>query len=123
MRVVVFDTETTGREAENGDRIVEIGCVELFNLNPTGRTLHLYVNPERDVPEEVVRVHGLTGAFLRDKPVVAAIAQQIIVFFEDSPLVAHNADFDRRFVNAELGRCSLPVVPDYRFVDTLIQAR
>jgi DNA polymerase III subunit epsilon len=123
MREIVFDTETTGREAEGADRVVEIGCVELFNLSPTGRTLHLYLNPERDVPEEVVRVHGLTGAFLRDKPLFADVAAELIEFFADSPLVAHNAEFDRRFVNAELARAQLPTLPSDRFVDTLAQAR
>jgi DNA polymerase III subunit epsilon len=123
MREIVFDTETTGREAEGADRVVEIGCVELFNLSPTGRTLHLYFNPERDVPEEVVRVHGLTAAFLRDKPLFAEVASQIIDFFGDAPLVAHNAEFDRRFVNAELARAQLPLLPNDRFVDTLAQAR
>src|ERR1700752_171095 len=112
MREIVFDTETTGRDAVwgaasgklVGDRIVELGCVELYNLTPTGRTLHLYINPQCEVPDEVVRVHGLTAMFLRDKPVFADLARQIVDFMEDPPLIAHNAEFDRRFLNAELAR-------------------
>lgn len=123
MREIVFDTETTGREAENGDRIVEIGCVELFNLSPTGRTLHLYLNPERDVPDEVVRVHGLTGVFLRDKPLFADIVERIIEFFGDAPLVAHNSEFDRAFLNAELRRVGKTILGQERCVDTLAIAR
>ncbi len=123
MREIVFDTETTGREAEKGDRIVEIGCVELFNLSPTGRTLHLYLNPQCEVPEEVVRIHGLTGMFLRDKPLFASVASQIIEFFGDAPLIAHNAEFDRRFVNCELMRAGLPILDAGRFIDTLPIAR
>jgi DNA polymerase-3 subunit epsilon len=123
MREIVFDTETTGREAERGDRIVELGCVELFNLSPTGRTLHLYFNPQCEVPEEVVRVHGLTGSFLRDKPLFADQVQQILDFFEDSPIIAHNAEFDRRFLNAELAKLSRETHPSDRYVDTLAIAR
>jgi DNA polymerase-3 subunit epsilon len=123
MREIVFDTETTGRDPETGDRIVEIGCVEIVNLAPTGRTLHLYVNPQCDVPDEVVRVHGLTGAFLRDKPLFADVAARVMEFFEDAPLVAHNSEFDRRFLNAELARLGLPITPFERYVDTLPLAR
>lgn len=123
MREIVFDTETTGREAENGDRIVEIGCIELINLAPTGRTFHRYINPERDVPEEVVRVHGLTGAFLRDKPLFRDIVGDLMDFFGDDPLVAHNAEFDRRFLNAELARLKMIGVAQERCVDTLVIAR
>ena len=111
MREIIFDTETTGRSADDGDRIVEIGCVEIVNLSPTGRTFHAYVNPERDVPEEVVRVHGLTGAFLRDKPVFARIVDDLLEFFGDSPIVAHNAAFDRAFLNAELKRLQREPIP------------
>ena len=123
MREIVFDTETTGREADRGDRIVELGAVELFNLTPTGRTLHLYINPERDVPEEVVRIHGLTAMFLRDKPMFADLAEQILDFFEDSPIIAHNSEFDRRFLNAELARIGRPVHAGERYIDTLAIAR
>ena len=123
MREIVFDTETTGREPERGDRIVEIGCVELFNLTPTGRTLHLYFNPECEVPEEVVRVHGLTTQFLRAKPLFADQAQAILDFFEDSPIIAHNSEFDRRFLNAELARLGRDVHAGDRYIDTLMLAR
>jgi DNA polymerase-3 subunit epsilon len=123
MREIVFDTETTGREAERGDRIVELGAIELYNLSPTGKTLHLYFNPERDVPEEVVRVHGLTLGFLRDKPLFADLAQQILDFFEDSPIIAHNAEFDRRFLNAELTRVGRQAHAPERYIDTLAIAR
>jgi len=123
MREIVFDTETTGRDPNTGDRIVEFGAVEVVNLNPTGRTLHLYFCPECDVPEEVVRVHGLTTAFLRDKPLFATLAQQIIEFVADAPLVAHNADFDRAFLNAELARCGYQIYESDRFIDTLQIAR
>lgn len=123
MREIVFDTETTGRDPEFGDRIVEIGAVELWNLAPTGRTLHLYVCPQCDVPEEVVRVHGLTTAFLADKPVFADLSAQIIEFFGDAPLVAHNAEFDRKFLNAEFGRLKQPPIPQERCIDTLAMAR
>jgi DNA polymerase-3 subunit epsilon len=125
MREIVFDTETTGRDPTSGDRIVEIGCVELYNLTPTGRTFHRYVNPGRDVPEEVVRVHGLTARFLADhKPFAhSSIVDELLAFFEDSPIVAHNADFDRTFLNAELTLCRRAIVPNERFIDTLAIAR
>lgn len=123
MRAIVFDTETTGREAERGDRIVEIGCVEIFNFSPTGKTLHFYLNPECEVPDEVVRVHGLTTQFLRDKPLFASIADALLEFFADAPLVAHNAEFDRRFLNAELRRLGRPELGSERYVDTLPIAR
>jgi len=125
LREIVFDTETTGREAENGDRIVEIGCVELINLSPVS-TFQRYVNPAgREVPEEVVKVHGLTNAFLSDKPLFKDpdIVDALLEFLKDSPIVAHNADFDRRFVNAELLRLGRPPLPPERFIDTLAIAR
>lgn len=123
MREIVFDTETTGRDPRDGDRIVEIGCVELINLNPTGKTFHAYLNPERDVPDEVVKVHGLTGAFLKDKPIFAQVVDAFLEFIGDSPLVAHNAEFDRGFINSELHYLGKPVLPAERFVDTLVLAR
>ncbi|MDX2235285.1 MAG: DNA polymerase III subunit epsilon [Hyphomonadaceae bacterium] len=125
MREIVFDTETTGRDPLLGDRIVEIACVEIVNLLPTGATFHRYVNPERDVPEEVVKVHGLTGAFLRDKPVFGApdVIGPLLDFIGDSPLVAHNAEFDRKFLNAELVRLERTPFAAERFVDTLPIAR
>lgn len=123
MREIIFDTETTGVNPKEGDRIVEIGCVELINLNPTGVTFHRYLNPERDVPDEVVKVHGLTNAFLKDKPVFAAIADELLAFIGDSPLVAHNVEFDRAFLNAELERLGKPLIPQDRCIDTLVIAR
>lgn len=128
MREIVFDTETTGvfsthAEAEFIDRIVEIGCVEIINLERTGREFHVYVNPERSVPEEVVRVHGLTREFLLDHRVFADVAQEFLDFVEDAPLVAHNAAFDQGFINAELRRCGKPEADAERFVDTLMLAR
>lgn len=123
MREIVFDTETTGRDPEFGDRIVEIGAVELWNLAPTGRTLHLYVCPQCDVPDEVVRVHGLTTTFLADKPLFKAVADQIVEFFGDARLVAHNAEFDRKFMNAEFARVGIPPIEMTRCIDTLAIAR
>jgi DNA polymerase-3 subunit epsilon len=128
MREIVFDTETTGifpdhPEPKERDRIVEIGCVELINLERTGREFHAYVNPERGVSEEVVRVHGLTGEFLSTHRKFSAIAQDFLDFVGDAPLVAHNAQFDQNFVYAELRRCSLPLPAAERFIDTLAIAR
>ncbi len=122
-RVVIFDTETTGRTPLDGDRIVEIGCVEMIGFE-LGRSFHAYLNPERDVPEEVVRVHGLTGAFLRDKPLFSAVHADLRAFFgEEDLIVAHNSEFDRTFLNAELERLGLPIYPQERFIDTLAVAR
>mgnify|MGYP000960667977 CR=1 FL=1 len=128
MREIVFDTETTGifpdhPEPRERDRIVEIGCVELFNLERTGREFHAYVNPGRAVPDEVVRVHGLTGEFLSKHRPFAEIAREFLDFVGDAPLVAHNAAFDQSFVYAELARCDLPKPEAERFVDTLAIAR
>ncbi|MBI1186442.1 MAG: DNA polymerase III subunit epsilon [Alphaproteobacteria bacterium] len=125
MREVVFDTETTGRDPLTGDRIVEIACVELVKLTPTGRTFHRYINPMRDVPDEVVRVHGLTARFLADKPLFSdpTVVDELLDFFEDSPLVAHNAGFDRGFLNQELELAGRAPLPFTRFVDTLAIAR
>lgn len=125
MREVVFDTETTGREPGEGDRIVEVGCVELISLRQSGETLQRYINPERDIPDEVVRVHGLTRAFLRDKPVFSApeVIDALLAFLGDSPIVAHNAEFDRKFLNAELVRAGRTPLPPERFIDTLPIAR
>ena len=125
MREVVFDTETTGRDPDTGDRIVEIACVELHNYLPTGRTFHRYINPERDVPEEVVKVHGLTTHFLRDKKLFGDpdIVDALLDFFEDSPIVAHNSEFDRKFLNAELFRIKRPILEMDRYIDSLKLAR
>ena len=123
MREIVLDTETTGVEALKGDRIVEIGCVELVNHCPTGRTYHVYINPERDMPEGAFKVHGLSEAFLSDKPVFAAIASEFAAFIADAKLVIHNAAFDVGFINMEFGRLGLPPIVPALVVDTLALAR
>ena len=111
MREIVFDTETTGFEPGDGHRIVEIGCVELMDHFPTGRTLQFYLNPERDVPIESQRVHGLSDEFLADKPLFAAVVEEFLEFIGDAPLVIHNASFDIKFINAELERVGRPPIP------------
>lgn len=128
MREIVFDTETTGvfaehAEAEFCDRIVEIGCVEIVNLERTGREYHVYLNPERSVPEEVVRVHGLTREFLTQHKRFAEVVEEFLEFVGEAPLVAHNAAFDQGFITAELARCGRASIPAERFVDTLLIAR
>ncbi len=124
MREIVFDTETTGFDPSTGDRIVEIGCVELLNRIPTGATYHAYINPERDMPPQAEAVHGLSAAFLSDKPVFAAVAEQFLEFIgTDSKLVAHNAGFDMTFIEYELKKCGLPAPTRDRVVDTLMLAR
>ncbi|MCF6233781.1 MAG: DNA polymerase III subunit epsilon [Rhodobacteraceae bacterium] len=123
MREVVLDTETTGFDPGTGDRIVEIGCVELFNHMATGKTFHQYINPERDMPEGAFEVHGLSSSFLADKPVFAKIGQAFMDFIGDSRLVIHNASFDMKFLNAELGWVKLPQLPMERAIDTLAIAR
>ena len=120
MREICFDTETTGFNPLNGDRLVEIGAVELINHIPTGKVFHKYINPERDVPEEVVKVHGLTNEFLADKPIFAEIAQEWIDFIgEDGIFVAHNAQFDMNFINYELSKLGYKTYDWDRVVDTL----
>jgi DNA polymerase III subunit epsilon len=123
MREIVFDTETTGLDPYQGDRLVEIGCVELLNGFPTGQSFHRYLNPERDVPEGAFRVHGLSREFLLDKPLFAEICDEFLEFVADAPLVAHNAMFDFGFINAELERCKKAAIPRERLVDTLMLAR
>ncbi len=123
MREIVLDTETTGFEPEQGDRIVEIGGVELLNHMPTGRTFHQYINPERSMPKEAFEVHGLGDDFLRDKPVFAKIAQEFLDFVGDAKLVIHNAAFDMKFLNAELGWLKMPQLPFDQAIDTLEIAR
>lgn len=123
MREIVFDTETTGLSFVGGDRLVEIGCVELFNRVETGRTFHAYVNPERAMAAEAQAVHGLGDAFLADKPVFAAIVADLLEFIEDSPLIAHNAGFDFSFLNGELKKCGRVEIGRDRMVDTLMIAR
>ena len=123
MREIVFDTETTGLDCLSGDRLIEIGCVELLNLIPTGRTFHAYVNPRRAISAEAVLVHGLTELFLRDHPCFEHVVDAFSDFVGDSPMVAHNAAFDRGFINMELGLCQRPSIHDHRFIDTLVLAR
>ncbi|MCB2066907.1 MAG: DNA polymerase III subunit epsilon [Erythrobacter sp.] len=123
MREIIFDTETTGLDPATGDRLVEIGCIEMVNRVATGRTFHEYFNPQRDMPMEAERVHGLSIAFLSDKPLFADKAEALLEFLGDSPLVAHNAQFDFGFLNHELAQCGLPGVGDERMVDTLVLAR
>jgi len=123
MREIVLDTETTGLDPLRGDRLVEIGCVELFNHMPTGQIYHCYINPERDMPEEAFKVHGLSTEFLSDKPLFAAVADEFLAFIGDSPLIIHNASFDIGFINAELDRATRVTVARDRLVDTLLLAR
>lgn len=123
MREIVFDTETTGLDPATGDRIVEIGAVELFNHMPTGRTFHQYLNPQRAMPKEAFDVHGLGDDFLRDKPLFKAVAQQFLDFIGDAILVAHNAPFDMKFLNAELKAASFALLPNDRAIDTAMLAR
>lgn len=122
-REVVLDTETTGLDPASGHRIVEIGCVELVGGLRTGQFFHAYLNPERDMPEEAFRVHGLSGDFLRDKPIFAQIVDEFMDFIGDAPLIIHNAGFDMRFINAELERLGFPGYPMSRAVDTVTMAR
>lgn len=122
-REVVLDTETTGLDPASGDRIVEISAVELVNHMPTGRTFHRYINPEREMPAEAYAVHGLSAAFLSDKPRFAETATEFVAFLGNAQLVIHNASFDMAFINAELGWAGLPTLPWARAVDTLELAR
>jgi DNA polymerase-3 subunit epsilon len=123
LREIVFDTETTGLSANGGDRIVEIGCVEMLNHIPTGRNFHVYINPQRDMPQEAFAVHGLSTEFLKDKPVFAAVAGEFLEFIGDARMVAHNASFDVAFFDAELRRLGHPPLAPERIVDTLQIAR
>jgi DNA polymerase III subunit epsilon len=119
MREIVLDTETTGFDPATGDRIVEIGCVELIDHLPTGKSFQAYLNPERLVPIETQKVHGLTDEFLADKPLFAHIAEELLEFIGDAPLVIHNASFDMKFVNSELHRCGRKPLPHARAIDTI----
>ena len=123
MREIVFDTETTGLNPAGGDRMVEIGCVEMFNRVETGKHFHAYFNPERLMPSDAEAVHGLTNVFLSDKPLFADRVEELLAFIADSPLVAHNAAFDFSFLNYELERCGRSIVCGSRMVDTLTLAR
>jgi DNA polymerase III subunit epsilon len=123
MREIVVDTETTGLDPANGHKIVEIGCVELFNAIPTGATFHTYINPGRDMPEEAFRVHGITAEFLAGKPAFANIAADFLKFAGSAKIVAHNAEFDMRFLNAELALLGIAPIASDRVIDTLALAR
>ena len=123
MREIIFDTETTGLNPAGGDRMVEIGCIEIFNRVETGRHFHAYFNPERPMPSEAEAVHGLTNVFLSDKLRFGERAAELLDFIEDSPLVAHNASFDFGFLNHELGQCGRPSVCTSRMICTLVLAR
>ena len=123
MREIVFDTETTGVNPATGDRMVEIGCVELINRCPTGREYHAYFNPDRPMPSEAEAVHGLSTIFLSDKPSFGTKCAELLDFIADSPLIAHNASFDFGFLNAELDRCSRDSVCLSRMICTLVLAR
>src|ERR1700741_339001 len=123
MREIVLDTETTGLDPLTGDRVVEIGCIELFNRIPTGQTFHRYINPERDVPASAFEVHGLSTEFLKDKPPFAEVADDFLGFVGDASLVIHNAAFDAAFLNSELERVGKQLIARDRLVDTLLLAR
>lgn len=123
MREIVLDTETTGLDPLTGDRVVEIGCVELLNRIPTGQSYHVYINPERDMPEGAFRVHGLSSEFLSDKPKFAEIADDFLAFIDEDALVIHNAAFDVGFLDAELAKVGKPRIGRERVVDTLMLAR
>jgi DNA polymerase III subunit epsilon len=123
MREIVLDTETTGLDPVRGDRLVEVGCIELFNRMPTGQTFHRYMNPERDMPAEAFAVHGLSTEFLASKPLFSEVVEEFLAFIGDAPLVIHNASFDISFINAELDRIKRPLILKERLVDTLLLAR
>jgi DNA polymerase-3 subunit epsilon len=123
MREIVLDTETTGLDPLRGDRLVEIGCVEIYNRMPTGQTFHRHINPEREMPAEAFAVHGLSSEFLAGKPLFAGVVDEFLEFIGDAPLVIHNASFDIGFINAELDRIKRPPIARDRLVDTLLLAR
>ena len=123
MREIVLDTETTGLDPYQGDRLVEIGCVELYNKIPTGQNFHCYINPEREMAASALEVHGLSTEFLKDKPLFAEVADEFLAFIGEAPLVAHNAAFDLGFLNAELERAAKAVIGSERMIDTLLLAR
>jgi DNA polymerase-3 subunit epsilon len=123
MREIVLDTETTGLDPLRGDRLVEVGCIELFNRMPTGVTFHRYFNPEREMSAEAFAVHGLSTEFLAGKPFFAEVVEEFLEFIGDAPLVIHNASFDVSFINAELDRLKRPLILRERLIDTLLLAR
>jgi DNA polymerase-3 subunit epsilon len=119
MREIVLDTETTGLDPDAGHRVIEIGCVELVDHFPTGRTLQFYLNPERDMPPDAQRIHGITAEFLADKPLFAHVADEFLEFIGDAALVIHNASFDLKFLNAELAKCTRAALAAARAIDTI----
>ena len=125
MRQIVLDTETTGLSAENGDRIIEIGCVELLNRKLTGNNLHFYLNPERDSHEDALKVHGISNEFLRDKPKFAAVADQLLDYLRDAEVIIHNAPFDISFLNKEMERLGQPPITTIlgQVTDSLVMAK
>lgn len=125
MRQIVLDTETTGLSADSGDRIIEIGCVELLNRKLTGNNLHFYLNPERDSHEDALKVHGISNEFLRDKPKFAAIADELLDYLRDAELIIHNAPFDISFLNKELERIGRPPLKTFigQVTDSLVMAK
>src|SRR5262245_28095165 len=123
MREIVLDTETTGLDPLRGDRLVEIGCIEIFNRMPTGQTFHRYINPERDMPAEAFAVHGLSAEFLSTKPLFTEVVEEFLEFIGDAPLVIHNPSFDVSFMNAALHRVKRQAIPRDRLVETLLLAR
>jgi DNA polymerase-3 subunit epsilon len=123
MREIILDTETTGFEPDEGHRIIEIGCIELLNHLPTGNTFHVYLNPQREVPADAVRVHGITTEFLKDKPLFTEKVGEFMDFLGDARLVIHNAEFDMKFINAELKTAGFKPLPMSRALDTVLMAR
>jgi DNA polymerase III subunit epsilon len=123
MREIIFDTETTGFDPQNGDRMVEIGCIEMIDRIETGQTFHCYYNPERSMPKAAENVHGLSDVFLSDKKLFASGAEELLAFLGDAKLVAHNAQFDFKFLNAELLLCGYKPISQFRMIDTLAIAK
>ncbi len=122
-REIVLDTETTGFDPKTGDRLIEVGCIEIEDLLPTGRTFHRLVNPERLIPPGAIAVHGITDDKVRDAPKFREIVIDLMEFIGDAPVIAHNAAFDRGFINFECGRCDHPIIEDHRWIDTLALAQ
>jgi len=118
-REIVLDTETTGFDPRTGDRLIEVGCIEIHDLLPTGRTFHRLVNPERLIPADAIRVHGITDDKVRDAPKFAEIVTDLMAFIGDAPVIAHNAQFDRNFIDHECGRCGQALLQESRWIDTL----
>lgn len=118
-REIVLDTETTGFDPRTGDRLIEVGCIEIMDLLPTGRTYHTLVNPERLIPPDAIRVHGITDDKVKDAPKFAQIVADLAAFIGDAPVIAHNAQFDRNFIDHEYNRCGHPLIEEARWIDTL----